>query len=264
MTYQPILPASGYTGWVFLQRTMEVQKEAFVDSAQVRREMSYFREKIAMADTAEKLVADRRLLSVALGAFGLDDDINARAFIRKVLEEGTIKEGAFANRLADKRYSELAIAFGYGDLGSRTNLSTFADQILSRYEDRQFERAVGDVDPSMRQALALGDTLGDIVRRSSTDRGQWFSLMGNRPARALMETALGLPGSIGSLDLDQQVEAFRDRARTVFGTSDLAEIAGDAELQDKAIRLFLVREQVATFRAQSGASVALSLLQAGR
>ena len=39
--------------------------------------------------SAADLVADRRLLKVALGAFGLEGEIDKKAFIRKVLEEGT-------------------------------------------------------------------------------------------------------------------------------------------------------------------------------
>jgi hypothetical protein len=61
-------------------------------------------------------VGDRRLLEVALGAFGLDDDIRNRFFIRKVLEEGTTSPSRrFANRLSDKRYLALAETFGFGD-----------------------------------------------------------------------------------------------------------------------------------------------------
>ena len=40
---------------------------------------------------------------MALGAFGLQDDINNRYFIRKILEEGTTNEDALANRFSDTR-----------------------------------------------------------------------------------------------------------------------------------------------------------------
>ena len=61
----------------------------------------------------------------------------------------------------------MAAEFGFGDLGRRTNMTTFADKILSRFEQRSFARAVGDSDNSMRLALNLEiERLGDIVSNS--------------------------------------------------------------------------------------------------
>ena len=76
MTFQPIVPLTGYVGWRFLQNTLERQQETFNQSSQVQRDTTYFRENIGKIQTAEELVNDRRLLSVALGAYGLDEDIN--------------------------------------------------------------------------------------------------------------------------------------------------------------------------------------------
>ncbi len=49
--------------------------------------MAYFEANIGKVETAADLVGDRRLLKVALGAFGMDGEIDKRAFLRKVLEE---------------------------------------------------------------------------------------------------------------------------------------------------------------------------------
>ncbi len=72
MSFQPVVPLSGYVGWRFLERTIDAQQEAFNTSQPIARATDYFREKIAQVRTADDLVADRQLLSVALGAFGLD------------------------------------------------------------------------------------------------------------------------------------------------------------------------------------------------
>ena len=259
MSFQPVLPTGGYAGWLFLERTLESQKSTFVRTGEVSRDLAYFRENIGTADTAEKLVNDRRLLKVALGAFGLDDDLNSRAFILKVLEEGTLDKEAFANRLADKRYGELARVFGYGDLGAQTAISGFADRIARRYEDRQFERAVGTVDEDMRLALYFETAIEDILKANKTEDAQWFALMGTPPARAVLESALGLPKSLATLDIDQQLDAFKDRASRVFGSDSLADLT-DPTLRDKAIRLYLVRQEAAAFATSAG-SIALTLLQ---
>jgi hypothetical protein len=260
MTFQPAILGAGYGGWVALQRSLPAQMEAFAGTAAEQRVAQDFRERIGGVRTAADLVADRQLLSVALGAFGLEDDLPNRAFIEKVLTEGTLSEDAFANRLTDKRYAAMAEAFGFGDFTPLTNLSGFADDILDRYTARSFERAVGAVDGSLRLALAFGPGLKDAVAQSDNPNVRWFTLMGNPPLRSVMEKALGLPDQFGRLDLDQQLATFRDRAEAVFGTADLAEIAEDPAIQDRALQLFLTRAQLAETSAASPGSVALALL----
>jgi len=104
MTFQPIIPLTGYTGWRFLQRTLDNQKSAFENDATIQRATEYFKENIGKVQNAEDLVSDRRLLSVALGAFGLDDDIDNKFFIQKILEEGTFDDSSLANRLSDSAF----------------------------------------------------------------------------------------------------------------------------------------------------------------
>ena len=262
MSFQPVIPTSGYVGWRFLSNTLESQKAAFVESGPVTRPAEYFRENIDKVGSAADLVADRQLLSVALGAFGLDEDIGNTFFVRTILEEGSFDDAALANRLSDKRYLEFAEAFGFGDLGGagRTQLTGFTDEILSRYEDRQFERAVGTQDDLMRQSLNLAPAMADVLDRTSSDDARWFSIMGNPPLRSVFEGALGMPEGFGSLDIDRQLEEFRDRAESVLGTSDAADFA-DPEIQEDIIRLFLVRQEAASFGPTSGGAVALTLLQ---
>ena len=103
MSFQPVIPLTGYLGWRFLERTSDAQQDIFAKSQPVQRATDHFREKIGKVNSAADLVNDRQLLSVALGAFGLDADINNRAFIQKVLEDGTLSQDALANRLADNR-----------------------------------------------------------------------------------------------------------------------------------------------------------------
>jgi hypothetical protein len=261
MSFQPVLPMTGYMGWRFLERTLDTQQSVFANSRPVVRATDYFRENITKIRTAEDLVSDRRLLSVALGAFGLDADINNRFFIRKVLEDGTTRDNALATRLADNSYAEFSRAFGFGDsTGSRTGLSGFAKDIISRYEKRQFEKAVGAQNNDMRLALNLRSGLADILGRSSSDGAHWFSMMGNTPVRKVFETALGLPASIVSIDIDQQRDIFRSRAKATLGTDVMADFAGGAQ-QEKLIRMFLIRSEASQSRGLSGASAALTLLQ---
>ena len=115
MSFQPIIPLSGLAGWNFLNRTMDTQRTAFENSPTIKRDTDYFREKIGEISSAKDLVADRRLLGVALGAFGLEADIGNKYFVQKILEDGTLDPEALGNKLADKRYLAMAETFGFGD-----------------------------------------------------------------------------------------------------------------------------------------------------
>ena len=260
MSFQPVIPTTGYAGWRFLTRTLPAQQEAFKESAPVVRATEHFRNNIAKVRTVDDLMADRRLLDVALGAFGLDKDIINKAFIRKVLAEGTLKDDAFANKLADKRYAQLARAFGFGDLGARTGLPSFATDIVARFEARRFEAAVGEQNGDMRLALNLAQGLADAATAGSQN-AQWFAVMGNMPVRTVFEQALGFPRSFGSIDIDQQLVAFKDRARATFGIDKIADFADPAQ-QEKLLRLFLIRSEASQGGGLSAGNIALTILGA--
>ena len=89
MSYQPVVAGTGLVAWRFLQRTYNLQFENFQQSAQLQRDTDYFLENISKVKTAEDLVSDRQLLSVALGAFGLQDDLDNKYFLKRVLGDGT-------------------------------------------------------------------------------------------------------------------------------------------------------------------------------
>ena len=57
MSFTPIIPLSGYSGWAMLNKTMERQQTTFSASAQNQRLEDYFREKIGTVNSAEELVS---------------------------------------------------------------------------------------------------------------------------------------------------------------------------------------------------------------
>ena len=99
MPFPPAIPLSGLAGFRFIERTYDRQFITFNKSPDFQREVEYFRENAGNITTVDQLMGDRRILAVVLGAFGLGDDIDKGAFIRKVIEEGTFEGDAFANRL---------------------------------------------------------------------------------------------------------------------------------------------------------------------
>ncbi len=262
MTFQPIIPSGGLTGWRYLNQTIDRQLDAFTASPLNQRDTDYFSKQISSIQSAEELVADRRLLRVALGAFGLQDDINSKAFIQKVLEGGTDDPRSLANRLADDRYTEFARAFGFGNItGAETSKSDFAQKIVERFSASQFEVAVGDQDESMRLALNAKRELADIASRNSTEDTKWFLVLGTPPLRAVFEKALALPTSFGQIDIEKQLETIKDLSSRRLGIESINDFKNE-ETTERFVERFLLQAQIADFSASfSSTSVALTLLQ---
>lgn len=262
MTFQPVLPIGGFAGWSFLKRTLPAQQAAQQASPVNQRDEAYFRAKIGKIDTADQLVSDKRLLRIALTAFGLEGDVNNTAFIRKVLQDGTIREGGLANRLADKQYQKLSATFGFGDFSvPRNKLSDFADKILTQYHARRFESAVGDQSNSYRLALNAEREIPVLATSTMSETAKWFTILGNAPMRQVMQTALGLPASFSSIDIDQQVSVMRSRAEGIFGSDTVTQLSDPGKLET-LVRRYLVRADVQDLSSTtSPAALALQLLR---
>lgn len=245
MGFAPIIPASGLPGYRLLTATETTQRAVFDRQPEIRRDVEYFAERIGAVRSAADLVADRRLLTVALGAFGMDEEIDKRAFLRRVLEEGSERQDAFANRFVDPRYARLARAFGFGDAGgARVSEPGFVAGVTGAYKERQFEIAVGDQSETMRLALNFRREIATYANANDPEGTAWFSLMGDQPTRQVMEGALGLPSGIGSLDIDRQRDEFRAASAKTFGDRSLA-VFRDPETVDAAIRRFIARASAA-------------------
>lgn len=263
MSFAAAIPFSGVAGWAFLKRTGSGQMQRLAASGEMQRDAAYFRDRIAGAKTAEALVADRRLLKVALGAFGLSADIDSKYFIRKVLEDGFLSPDALANKLSDKRYLQLAKTFGYGDFAvPSTQLSDFADQILGRYQVQSYEAAVGNQDNALRLAMTAERELPGLAGSARSVEGGWYAIMASPPLRQVVQTAFGFPPSFVGVDIDQQLGALKDAAQRYLGTPAPADFA-DGAVREKLIRLFLVRSEAGETAAANGQNAALALLRGG-
>ena len=262
MSFQPVLPLGGYAGWTFLKRTIVRQQAVQQAAPEAQRDEAYFRSKIGKVATAEQLVSDKRLLRISLAAFGLEGDVNSKAFIQKILEGGTLKVGSLANKLADKQYQKLSAAFGFGDYSiPRTKVSTFPDEILSQFRARSFETAIGAQNNTYRLALNAEREIPLLAERATSDTAKWYAILGSPPLREVVQTALGLPKSFATIDLDQQVAVLKEKTAAAFGTTTVSQFS-DPKKMDALVRQFQFRAQIQEQGAASSpASIALALLR---
>lgn len=261
MTYSVAVPINGVAGYRFLVATEANQRTALEESAQISREVQYFKDNISNVTSAEDLVNDRTLLKVALGAFGLGEEIDKKAFVRAILDGGTDDPQSLANRLVDPRYEEFSARFGFGNaLGSRVGEADFATRITTQYVDQEFEVSVGQSDTNLRLALEFSRTISSYVNPTGTVTGDWLSIVGNTAMRTVFETAYGLPSQFGALDIDRQVEVLSERTREIFGSGEVS-VFENAETADQMISRFLaIAEAQAGPTALTPGFAALSLL----
>ncbi len=264
MSIPPALPLSGLAGWQFLRRTLPEQQARFASGPMQEREAAHLRANLAGITSAEDLIADRRILRVALDAFDLGADMQSRALLRRVLSEGASDPDALANRLSDRRYRAIAETFAFdAPDGPRTSEPGFADRLLQAAATRRFEAAVGERDETLRLALSLQRDLPALAEEARSDRSRWFAIMGTPPLRKVFETAFGLPKAFAALDLDRQLGVLQERSRRAFGSAEVAQLADPARLE-ALTRRFLLRSEATTAQTTGPASAALQLLQAAR
>jgi len=258
----PSTPIGGIAGWRYMQRTQESQLEAFKATPALDRELTYFKENISKVESVDDLINDYTLFKVALGAFGMEDKVADKFFFKKVLSEGSEADGAFSLRLTDTNYREMAEAFGFGNAGgAKVAESDFAQKITDAYQVRQFEKAVGESDDTMRLALNLEREIGKYADGESPETVSWFQLMASPPLRSVFESAYGLPTSIGTLNIDRQLEVFQDANARLFGSASM-DVFKDPENVDKLLQNFFAQEQIKNGPGQqTKGTVALTLME---
>lgn len=254
MTAAITVGLTGLAGWRVLQRMEARQVEATAKDPVVQRATAYFQENLTAATSAEDLVSDYKMLQVALGAFGLEDDASGKAFIRKVLESDLGDSASLANRLGDKRYLKLAQAFQ-----DRSDAAKASQAITEAYVQNQFEQRVGEGDESYRLALNARDEVTAFAARTSSDKTMWYEVLGNESLRTVFEGAFGMTSSVANLSIDRQLELFMSASERVLGSSSFSEIAADATL-DKLITRYLALSQIQGSTTSNRYTAALTLL----
>lgn len=257
MTASIAIGIGGLPGWQILRNIEARQIDAVARDPLVARSTAYFREQIGSIQSAADLVKDYRLLSVALRAYGLEEDLASKAFVQKVLESDVKDDTSLVNRLSDKRYLRLAAAFGFGNRERAS--TTLGERVSEAYIQREFERRVGEGDENLRLALNARRELEQMSGRDSSDRTLWYEVLGNPPLRKVFEGAFGFGNSYGKLPIDRQLDEFMKSSERLLGSASFTEIASQLGA-DKLLRSFLARSQLATGAIRNRYSAALTLL----
>jgi hypothetical protein len=137
-------------------------------------------------------------------AFGLDDMSYAKAFMRKVLEEGVDEPDSFANSLADQRYRQFAEAFNFKRYGTTTTAFERTQQgTADKFYRQTLEEDVGAENEGVRLALYFA--------RKAPAVESLLGLLADPALLKVTQTMLGISEATGALDIDKQVAMFEKR-----------------------------------------------------
>jgi hypothetical protein len=163
----------------------------------VERNTEYYLENIDSINSIEDFLGNDRIYSYAMKAFGLEDMTYAKAFMRKVLEEGIDERTSFANQLTDDRYRQFAETFNFVRYGETATVFSRAQEgVTEAYARQSLEEREGNSNEGVRLALYFA--------RKAEDISSAYDILSDKALAETVYTALGLPDAFAMSDLDKQ------------------------------------------------------------
>ncbi|MBI1776708.1 MAG: DUF1217 domain-containing protein [Proteobacteria bacterium] len=172
--------------------------QSFLKQPQITSNLAYVKSALPKITSAADLVKDTKLLNIVLTAFGLQSDAQYPARIKQVLDSNLKDQASLANQLLDPRYQQLAKFFNFNVLqGKNLSLQSFAQDLSAKYTQSAYEVSLGQQNPALRSASYFEQNIGNVKNV--------VQILGDTVLREVVFTALGIPSSISSAPIDQQI-----------------------------------------------------------
>ncbi|HTV71660.1 MAG TPA: DUF1217 domain-containing protein [Rhizobiaceae bacterium] len=172
--------------------------------AYVKAETDYYLANVVKLDSIDDLMADKRLLEYALWSYGLDPEKESPATIRKMLEGGVTDPNSPANKLTDKRYAGFVAAFNFAQYGEdATRHASALQPAADKFIRQTLEQNAGEDNEGVRLAL--------YFERKASTITDFYQVLADPALAAVVRTALSLPDSFSSADIDRQVKFFEEK-----------------------------------------------------
>ena len=213
--------------------------------AQSKNDLAYFQANAAKFTTVDSLMKDQRALGVVLTAFGVKDQQQYPALIKKVMSENPLTPSSVAYRTGNSAFARLGTAMGQWATPPFANAAN-VKALVAAYSQNSFETSEDNVSPGIKAALHFTNTIGSV-----TSIAQLMS------DPLLVKVAVGganLPSTFGTMDYGNQVAL-------ITKAIDLTKFSSAAYVQH-FVTHYLVTNSTSTTGNTSGAA-ALTLLGGG-
>jgi hypothetical protein len=187
------------------------------DQPAVKTASEYYAANIGKVTSIKDFVSNYRLLSYALDAYGLGDQVNSTALVTQVLEGGVSNPKSLANTLSNPNWAKFAAAFNFAaDGASSISTASAVKATTSAYVEQNLETDEGEQDPGVQLAL--------YFQRVAPTESSGMDIMGDENLLDVVQTIFGLPPETTGTNID-------DEAAEISRLVPTSELQSPKELQ---------------------------------
>lgn len=206
-----------------------------------------YQERIQSIDTVRELLADRDVIDVVIGAYGLDPEDVTDDFLKQVFSSDLSDPKSFVNQQPDGRWAELVASFNFDVNGNltRETIGTVQQrgetlETVNKYLRQTLEENEGASNEAVRLALYFERTAPNV-----TDA---YGLIADDALMAVFRTTFGFSDEFSNMDVDQQ-------ARIINDNLDLADLQDPTKLERFLQRYTAMYDTENNFGASSAATI---------
>ena len=165
----------------------------------VKSATAYYQANIGKVTSIQDFVGNYRLLSYALAAYGLGDQINNRALIAKVLEGGVSSPKSLADTLKNASWKAFATAFDFLGKGVASVSSPGAvGTTTTDYVEQQLESDQGAQDVGVELALYFQRVAPTVTND--------YGILADQNLLEVAQTIFGLSPATSATNIDTQAK----------------------------------------------------------
>lgn len=202
---------STFTDYRMISANLQKSLSRTAAESTSKKEIQYFRDHIGTVKTVDEFLGNNRLYTFAMKAYGLDDMIYAKGFMKKVLlGEADANGHVLVTRLQDGRYRNFAAAFNFRALGDDPNRVQRSDDpeiqaiLDSMAPKKSLSERLGDYDSETERSVTYVRTMAEI-NLDLKDIASDYKLS------QIVRTTVGLPPASAADDVQTQMDQIRSK-----------------------------------------------------
>jgi Protein of unknown function (DUF1217) len=208
----------------------------------VQSATAYYQANIGRVTSVHDFVGNYRLLSYALDAYGLGDQVNNTGLITKVLEGGISDPTSLADSLGNSNWKAFAAAFDFVGRGaSSVSSASAAETTTSDYVQHQLEIDEGAQDVGVQLALYFQGVAPTVASE--------YGILADPSLLEVTQTIFGMSPATSATNVDVQ-------AQTLSELMPLSDLQDPKKLQQLTERFTAMYDL--TYGPGSGATTSLA------
>jgi len=185
--------------YLSIQNNLARYQKMVASEPAVKTATQYYAANIGKVKSISDFVNNYRLLSYALTAYGLGDQINNKALVTKVLQGGYTSSRALANTLSNPNWAKFAKAFDFvGSGASSVSTASAVSATETNYNEQKLESQEGQQDVGVQLALYFNRVAPTIKSA--------YSVLGDKNLLEAFQTIFGVTiNTNGNIDTNAKI-----------------------------------------------------------